>query len=232
MTYEWQAGLVAAVIVIGVSVVGKYLAFLIPALQRMREYNREQDRQKLAMPKYPPVVKANVRIALGMNILLFLGIIPLTTELESQSLVAVLLQVVAITLTYDFLYYMTHRFLFHGRGYFRQVHALHHQARKPTHIDASYVHPLETFIGIALFDAGVILWAPVLGPYHVVSVSMAYLAFLHFNSVAHTYVNLPYFPFRALTWFTRKHAVHHESMHRGNYSTVTLLFDRLFGTLE
>ena len=51
---------------------------------------------------------------------------------------------------FDFLYYLTHRFLFHGKA-LRRVHALHHRALEPTYIDALYVHPLETFIGLVLF---------------------------------------------------------------------------------
>lgn len=232
MHYEWQAGLIALAIVIGVSVLGKFLVLRVPALQRMRDYNQAEDEKKLAQAKYPPVVKINVRIALLMNVVLFLVLIPLTTLVSAQPLWRVLLQIAAVLLVYDFLYYMTHRFLFHGRGYFRQVHALHHQARKPTAIDGSYVHPVETFIGIGLFMLSFLAIYPLLGPHHVATAAVTYLAFLHFNSVAHMHIDLPYFPFRGLTWFTRKHAVHHENMHKGNYSTVTLLFDRLFGTLE
>jgi sterol desaturase/sphingolipid hydroxylase (fatty acid hydroxylase superfamily) len=29
----------------------------------------------------------------------------------------------------------------------------------------------------------------------------------------------------------RNHAVHHEKMRKGNYVTITLLYDKLFGTL-
>ena len=62
-------------------------------------------------------------------------------------------------MVYDFFYYLTHRFLFHAATdsrfavlrYFRRVHAVHHQARDPSHIDAFYVHPVETTIGQVLF---------------------------------------------------------------------------------
>ena len=40
------------------------------------------------------------------------------------------------------------------------------------------------------------------------------------------------FPYRILTWISTKHAVHHENMRKGNYATITLLYDKLFGTLE
>jgi sterol desaturase/sphingolipid hydroxylase (fatty acid hydroxylase superfamily) len=48
-----------------------------------------------------------------------------------------------------------------------RVHALHYQAHDPTHIDAFYLHPLEIFIGQALFigaDAGL---GALLGPFPV-----------------------------------------------------------------
>ena len=38
--------------------------------------------------------------------------------------------------------------------------------------------------------------------------------------------------FRTLSWITAKHHVHHENMHKGNYATITLFYDKLFGTLD
>ena len=45
-------------------------------------------------------------------------------------------------------------------------------------------------------------------------------------------MKLPYFPFRTLSWITAKHHVHHENMHKGNYATITLFYDKLFGTFD
>ncbi len=232
MVYNWQAGLVFLVAVVALSKLGYWLVFRSRSLQEMRRINREEDAKKLALEKYPPVVAANNRVGLLTNLVFFFVIAPFFVTLENRSLWLIAIETVAILMVYDFFYYLTHRFVFHGQGYFRQIHALHHQARKPTHIDGFYVHPLETFIGIALFMGSAVLMGVLLGTFHVATMILAYLIFIQVNTINHTYVNLPYFPFKTLSWITAKHAVHHENMHKGNYATLTLLYDRLFGTLH
>jgi len=233
MVYDWQAALVLLGLVIVVTVVGKRLAFLVPALAEARRLNLEEDETKRALPKYPPVVDASSRVGLAMNVMLYLLVAPFVVTLHpAKPFWWVLLDVVMILMVYDFFYYLTHRFLFHGQGYFRRVHAVHHQARSPTYIDALYVHPLETFIGLALFNASFAVVGLVSGDMDVVASAICIVLYTQINVVNHTKVNLPRFPFRLLTWITRKHAVHHENMHRGNYASITLLFDKLFGTLE
>lgn len=232
MLYDWQAGLIFLTAVVAISKLGYWLVFRSKALQEMRRINREEDAQKLAQDKYPPVVAANNRIGLWTNLAFFFLLAPFFIDLDSRPVWVILLESIAILMVYDFFYYVTHRFLFHGQGYFRKVHALHHQARNPTHIDGFYVHPLETFIGIALFMVSALVMAAGFGGVHVASMILAYLAFIQLNTINHTYVDLPYFPFKTLSWITAKHAVHHENMHKGNYATITLLYDRLFGTLQ
>lgn len=232
MIYDWKAALVVFAVVVAVSVIGKYLAFKVPALQRMREYNRREDKAKLAKEKYPPVVKQNRQVGLAVNLVFFLVIVPLTVSLQAQPLWLILLDAVAILMVYDLFYYVTHRFLFHGQGYLRRVHALHHQARQPTHIDAFYVHPVEVLIGTVLFVGTVPVLYPLLGTFHVAAVAIAYIVFVQINTINHTYVDLPYFPFKTLTWITKKHHAHHIDMQHGNYATITLLYDRMFGTFE
>jgi sterol desaturase/sphingolipid hydroxylase (fatty acid hydroxylase superfamily) len=135
-------------------------------------------------------------------------------------------------MVFDFFYYLTHRFLFHGRA-LRKVHALHHQARTPTHIDALYVHPLETFIGLALFLGSIPLVAIATGaPLNAFSMAVATLIFTQVNTLNHVWVDLPYFPFKTLDRVTSIHAAHHVDMNRGNYATLTMLYDWALGTLE
>ena len=50
--------------------------------------------------------------------------------------------------------------------------------------------------------------------------------------VIDTHVDLPYFPFKTLSWITAKHHRHHENMQMGNYATITLIYDKMFGTFE
>jgi len=158
--------------------------------------------------------------------------LPFIATLQAPSIGKMLIDTAVMLMVYDFFYYLTHRFLFHGNGNFRRIHALHHQARSPSHIDAFYVHPLETFIGIALYMGSAVLCAAIFGRYHVVPLGISYVAFTQLNVVNHTKIDLPYFPFKTLTWISAKHAIHHENMHRGNYATITMLYDKVFKTLN
>jgi sterol desaturase/sphingolipid hydroxylase (fatty acid hydroxylase superfamily) len=230
--YDWQASLAVLVFAVVVSKLGSFVAFSVPALQRMRQLNLTLDESKRAMAKYPPVIRQNYVVGFVMNLAFFLLMLPFIATLQIPPLWKILLDAFVILMVYDFFYYLTHRFLFHGNGALRRVHALHHQARSPSHIDAYYVHPLETFIGIALFMGSAVLCAAVAGRYDVISLGIAYLVFMRLNVINHTKIDLPYFPFRTLTWISAKHAVHHENMHRGNYATITLLYDKLLGTLD
>lgn len=230
--YNWQASLAVLVLAIVLTKVGKFFVFKVPALDRMRTLNYELDKPKKATEKYPPIIKDNNRVGLVMNLAFFLLMLPFIASLHATSWWQVLVDTVVILMVYDFFYYLTHRFVFHGDGAFRRIHALHHQARSPSHIDAYYVHPLETIIGIALFMGSAVLCAVIFGRYHVVSLGVAYVAFTQLNIINHTKIELPYFPFKTLTWISAKHAVHHENMHRGNYATITMLYDRIFRTLN
>ena len=231
MTFDWRAGLVLIVAIVALTRLGHLLAFRIPAIQRMRQLNREEDRKRLAKPKYPPVVRLNNRIGLATNLVFFVAAAPFCVTLAAQPLWKYALDIAAILMVYDFFYYLTHRFVFHG-PILLKVHGLHHQARDPSHIDAYYVHPLETLIGIALYMGTIVGLAFLMGPFHALSVAVAFVIFTQLNIINHTRVELPRFPFRTLTWITRKHHVHHENMQKGNYATITLLYDRLFGTLD
>ena len=116
---------------------------------------------------------------------------------------------------------------------FAACDALHHQARKPTYIDALYVHPLETFIGLALYLGSIPLVAAIAGaPLNAFSMAIATLIFTQVNTINHTYVNLPYFPFKTLDYITSVHEAHHVDMNQGNFATLTMLYDWLFGTYE
>lgn len=231
MTYNWQATLALIASLAVITLVGKFLIARVHAFDGMREINREQDTLKQAKEKYPPVIRSTRKIGGITNLVFFSAVVPFIVTLESVPLWKVLVDLVAILMLYDFAYYLTHRFLFHGKGYFRQVHALHHQARSPTHIDAYYVHPLETFIGITLFMGTAALLGFFIGPFHLASLAVAILTFSHLNVINHCHIRMDRFPGKLLSWISVKHANHHKDMHQGNYATITLLYDKLFKTL-
>jgi len=232
MTYDWLAAIVFLVTLVAATRIGYALAFQSPALQEMRELNREQDRAKLSRMRFREAVKVNNKAGLITNVIFYLAILPFCVDLGSRPLWRHAVDIVVVLLVFDFFYYLTHRFVFHGK-LLRKVHSLHHQARTPTHVDALYVHPLETTIGLTLFLGSIPLIAALSGaPLHAVSIAIATLIFTQINTINHTYVNLPYFPFKTLDYITSIHAAHHVDMNQGNYATLTMLYDYLFGTLE
>lgn len=230
--YSWQGSLLCLLAIIVLTKLGKLLVFRVPAFAEAKRINRIQDKQKLAKEKYPPMVKASQKIGLYCNIAFFTLILPFCVTLEMTNWWLIPLHIVAILMFYDFFYYLMHRFWFHGNGKMRQVHAVHHQARKPTYIDAHYVHPTETFLGLSLFFVSIAVMAAFFGPFHVVTIAVLYVLYVQLNQINHTLIELPYFPFRTLSWITAKHHRHHENMHMGNYATITLLYDKLFGTFD
>src|SRR5690606_10614773 len=71
-----------------------------------------------------------------------------------------------------------------------------------------------------------------LAPFHVATIVVSNFIYIQLNQINHCRIDLNYFPFRTLSWIAMKHDAHHIDMHKGNYSTITLLYDKLFGTLE
>ncbi|MEE8165342.1 MAG: sterol desaturase family protein [Myxococcota bacterium] len=232
MSYDWMAALASIGTLYVMTTIGVFLAFKVPALQQMRELNREVDRIKLSRTRFKEAVKVNNKAGLITNLIFYAAILPLCVSLESRPLWRHLVDIVAVLVVYDFFYYLIHRFIFHGK-LMHKVHSLHHQARTPTYIDALYVHPLETTIGLSLFLLTIPLIAVLSGaPLNAFSMAVATLIFTQLNTINHTYVNLPYFPFKTLDYITSIHAAHHVDMNRGNYATLSMIFDWLFGTLE
>ncbi|MEZ5501394.1 MAG: sterol desaturase family protein [Halioglobus sp.] len=237
LSYVWAhynivASLLALAGIVAITMVGKRLLFSVPVLGRMRALNKEMDKPKWAQEKYPPVVRATQKVGMYCNATFFLLLLPFCITLAAQPVWQVLLDVFVILMFYDFFYYLSHRFWFHGQGKMRQVHALHHQARNPTYLDAHYVHPFETFVGLALFLGSIVVLAVFMGPFQVSTIILTYLIFTHINQLNHIYFDVPDFPYQTINWIVAKHHVHHENMHKGNYATITLFYDKIFGTLD
>lgn len=237
LSYLWQhyhivASLLALASIVVLTIVGKRLVFSVPALANMRALNKEKDKPKWALEKYRPIVRATQKTGLYCNATFFLLLLPFCITLNAQPVWKVLLDIFVILMFYDFFYYLSHRFWFHGQGAMRKIHAVHHQARNPTYLDAHYVHPLETFVGLGLFIGSIVVLAALMGPFHIVTIVVTYLVFTQINQINHVYFDLPVFPYKAVNWIVAKHHVHHENMHKGNYATITLFYDKIFGTLD
>ena len=131
---------------------------------------------------------------------------------------------------HDTYFYWMHR-LMHHKKLFKLFHLVHHQSTNPSPWTAYAFHPLE-----AIIEAGII---PVIAFTLPVNIS-AFALFLLFQFFYNVYGHLGYelFPARFnKTWIGRwvntgtAHNQHHQFFH-GNYGLYTLIWDRLFGTLE
>jgi sterol desaturase/sphingolipid hydroxylase (fatty acid hydroxylase superfamily) len=232
MTFDWVAGLVFFATLSISTVIGRYIAFKVPVLRKMREMNFEADEPKKARQSYREAVRVNNKIGSLQALGFYALIMPFCVSLEPMPFWRYIVDIVAVLMIYDFTYYLTHRFLFHGKP-LRKIHALHHQARTPTYIDSLYVHPVETLIGQGLFQLSIPLVALVSGaPLNAFAMVVATQLFIQAGTLNHVWVDLPRFPFRWLQFLTTGHAAHHVDMNQGNYCQVTLLFDWLFGTYE
>ncbi len=174
------------------------------------------------------------KIGLGLTLGFYILVQPFIVTLDAEPIWKILLDSFLILMVYDFFYYLIHRFLFHGQGYFRRVHAVHHQARsRVSSIDSHLLHPWELFIGVALFYVVTVVMALVNGgPFHVATIVITSVIYTQLNQINHCRIDLHTAPWKTLNWIAMKHDAHHLDMHKGNYATITLLYDWLFGTLE
>ena len=236
LTYNWMAGLATILLIIGITVIGQKLVFRIPDIARTRTLNNEQNREKWRnkAQKYHHRVKSSQKIGAGFTLAFYFLVQPFIVSMEAQPVWKVLLDVILILMVYDFFSYLMHRFVFLGQGYFRKVHAVHHQARsRVSSIDSHLLHPWEIFLGIALFYVVTVCMAIVQGhPFHFSTIVITSVIYTQLNQINHCRIDLDNAPWKTLNWIAIRHDAHHIDMHRGNYATITLLYDWLFGTLE
>ena len=237
ISYNWLAALTTVGAIIGIIVAAKYFIFKVPLFRESLDFNTAERKRKWRElgHKYHHRVKLSQKIGLITNLVFFVIILPFIVSFESRSIGRILLDAFLVLMIYDFFYYLTHRFLFHGKGYMRRVHAVHHQARsRINYVDTLLLHPLETFIGIALFYVVTVSMSLVVGePFHVATIVMTYVTFTQLNQLNHCHFDeQDRFPYNLVHYITIMHDAHHIDMHKGNYATITLLYDWMFGTLE
>ncbi|MCX4244889.1 sterol desaturase family protein [Paraliomyxa miuraensis] len=217
--------LLIVLLISGVLLLAVKLAYHWAPLSSAR-INPEPRRKLWGWRLYPRVV-ANMALSGSLVFVLVYATRPWLIVEGEPSWARLLLDAVAVLLVYDFLYYFMHRFAFH-RWPLRKVHVVHHAVRHPHAIDSLYLHPLETFLGLALL----VSCSVALGPVHPATFCVVFAVYSFLNILVHSGLNLPFFPFRALSYLARKHDVHHTSMKGGNYASLTPIFDKLFGTAE
>jgi sterol desaturase/sphingolipid hydroxylase (fatty acid hydroxylase superfamily) len=234
MTYDWLAALAFIASLVLMTMGLRWAIWRVPEFAELREQNEQADKPKMDRKAFREAVKVNNKSGLYTNIGFYILILPFAVSFDARPLWQHLLEIVGILAIFDFMYYLTHRFVFHD-GPLRKVHALHHQARKPSFIDSLYVHPLETFIGLSLFLLSIPIVALIEGaPLNFFSAAVATLVFTQINTLNHTWTKLPprNWVFRTVDYITGVHHAHHVDMNHGNYATLTMVYDKLFGTFE
>jgi sterol desaturase/sphingolipid hydroxylase (fatty acid hydroxylase superfamily) len=189
---------------------------------------REEPERKLKGLRFWRTVALNAGFSAALVFAGTLGLARVLFVQGTPSLARMAYEFLAVMLLYDLLYYLAHRYLFHEGKLLARVHAVHHTAKFPTALDSLYIHPLETLIGLALLFVS--LW--LVGPVSVASFALIFLVYSHLNILLHCGLYLPGFLARPLNAMHQKHDRHHVSMKRGNYASITPLWDLLFGTAE
>lgn len=234
--WHWQLSFYVALSIAAVTIVAKRLVLLFPTFREARSLNAAAYAEKMLKPAYAANQRWNRWWGLFYWAVIFTAVLPFCLTLEPQPLWRIALDCFTILMVYDFFYYLAHRFLFHDEGFFGgpllRVHAYHHRQRNPCRGDASYIHPLEVAIGLGLYIGTIALLSLVLGRFHIATVVITWVAFSQINLHNHDLWEADQFPFRYLKTMAVMHHNHHASFTGGNFATISLFYDWMFGTLD
>lgn len=235
--YQWPLSLCAGIGIIFVTYASKYLVLgLVPAFREANTLNKDAYLEKMKKPRYAANHKWNGPWGLADMAVIFGLILPFCLTLQPQPWWRIPRDIVVILMFYDFFYYFTHRFLFHDNGLFRgpliNMHAVHHQQHNPCRMDSSYIHPLEVAIGLGLYAASIFVLSLLLGRFHVATIVITWLAFTQINLHNHDLWKEDRFPIKYLNTMSEMHHNHHAKFTGGNFATISLLYDWMFGTLD
>jgi sterol desaturase/sphingolipid hydroxylase (fatty acid hydroxylase superfamily) len=233
--YNWRLSLFAGLAIIAVTFAGRSLRF-IPAFGAAHRLNRDTFRKKMERASYADNKRWNQKWG-GIFVAVVFGVVvPFCLTAEAHGWRKVLLDIVVILFVYDFLYYLMHRFLFHDSkllgGPLMPIHAVHHRQHNPCREDSSYIHPIEVAFGLGLFVATIFALSFVLGRFDVLTFVVAFMAFSQINLHNHTLWESDRFPFKYMNYLSRMHHNHHARFTGGNFATISLLYDWMFGTLD
>jgi sterol desaturase/sphingolipid hydroxylase (fatty acid hydroxylase superfamily) len=223
--------------IMAVSLLGKLvLPRLIPTIKEAQALNKETAEKKMSRAHYAANQKKNRLWGMLDQAVIFVFILPFCITLEAQPWWKVLLDIFVILMFYDFFYYLTHRFLFHDGGFLggplMWVHAVHHQQLNPCRMDSSYIHPLEVVLGLALYAGSIFVLSRFMGNFHVVTIIITWVAFSEINLHNHDLWKADRFPYKYLNYMSQMHHYHHAKFTGGNFATISLLYDWLFGTYD
>jgi sterol desaturase/sphingolipid hydroxylase (fatty acid hydroxylase superfamily) len=234
--YQWKLSLLTGAGILGVFLIARLLRSLVPTFRRADQINKQTFNDKMQQPHYAQNQQWNRKWAGVFMFVAFAIIMPFCVTLAPQPWWQAALDIVVILFVYDFFYYLTHRFVFHDSAFLggplKWMHAIHHRQHNPCQADSSYIHPLEVAIGLGLFITTIFVLSFFMGRFHVATVVISWFAFSTINVHNHTLWEADYFPFKYLNYASKMHHNHHARFTGGNYATITLLFDWMFGTLD
>lgn len=234
--YNWQALLLLIPSLVGIHLIAHAIAMRVPTLKAADDLNGATFKQRMEKPAYVANQKWNMKWSGVYMLAIFLVILPFCITLEPGPWWRIPVDLVVILMLYDFFYYVTHRFVFHDNGVLggplKWMHAVHHQQHNPCRRDSSYIHPLEVAIGLGLYVGTIVLLTLLMGPFHFATIAITFFAFSAINIQNHALWTEDRAPFRYLNYISKMHHHHHAKFTGGNYATITLLYDWMFGTLD
>lgn len=87
-------------------------------------------------------------------------------------------------------------------------------------------------MGLGLYTACIFGLSLLMGGFQVVTIIVTWVAFSQINLHNHDLWEADHFPFRYLNTMSVMHHNHHARFTGGNFATITLLYDWMFGTLD
>jgi sterol desaturase/sphingolipid hydroxylase (fatty acid hydroxylase superfamily) len=234
--YHWRLSLLTGATIFTATFVFNRLLALVPTFKAAQRSNEHAYRAKMERPIYAANQKWNRKWA-GVYLAVIFGLVlPFCLTLDPQPWWRMLRDIVVILLFYDFFYYLMHRFLFHQNGVtggpLVWMHAVHHQQHNPCRMDSSYIHPLEVALGLGLYTASIFVLSRFMGNFHAATIVFTWMAFTEINLHNHDLWQADRFPFRYLNYVAKMHHNHHAKFTGGNFATISLFYDWIFGTLD
>lgn len=234
--YHWLLSLYTGIGILAVTLLGNKLLGLIPTFGAAQKLNKETFQKKMEKPNYAANQAWNRKWSVLFLAVIFGLILPFCFTAQAHPWWRMPVDIVVILMVYDFFYYFTHRFLFHDNGFLGgpllAMHAVHHRQHNPCRWDSSYIHPLEIAIGLGLYVATIFLLSRFMGGFSVATIVITWVAFTEINLHNHDLWNVDRFPFKYINTMSVMHHNHHATFTGGNYATISLLYDWMFGTLD
>jgi len=131
---------------------------------------------------------------------------------------------------HDAYFYAAHR-LMHAPALYERVHKIHHLSTNPTPLSSFSFHPTEAFIelaGVIVLVCLVPISAPMVVAFSLISVIYNVIGHLGVEIYPRWWLTHPVF---GLLNSATVHNHHHRTF-RGNYGLYTLIWDRVFGTIN